>query len=195
MGRTGCGKTTLLEAICGLRPRAGRDASASCGRDVTRLKPAERGIGYVPQDRALFPTMTVCDHLAFALERPPLAAARRSRSAWRSWPTCSASATCSTAARRPQRRRVAARRPGRALAAAPRVLLLDEPLSALDDRSRGEMHDLLVSVRPRTAVTALHVTHHAGDAERLADRVLVMENGVVRTGGAPCPTKAAGGPL
>src|SRR3954453_13363105 len=66
MGKTGCGKTTILEAICGLKcVRAG--AIRLLGRDVTDLKPAQRGIGYVPQDRALFPSMTVWDHLAFAL--------------------------------------------------------------------------------------------------------------------------------
>src|ERR1051326_2933804 len=66
MGKTGSGKTALLEAICGLRP-----AVAGCirlmGRDVTHLKPAVRGIGYVPQDGALFPTLSVREHLAFAL--------------------------------------------------------------------------------------------------------------------------------
>src|SRR5687767_9592984 len=67
MGRTGCGKTTLLEAICGLkRIRAG--SIRLMGRDVTRLTPAERGVGYVPQDLALFPTKTVAQNLAFALE-------------------------------------------------------------------------------------------------------------------------------
>src|SRR4051794_15683980 len=67
MGRTGCGKTTLLEALCGLRPvQSGR--IVLLGRDVTDLAPAERGVGYVPQDLALFPTLRVRDHLAFALE-------------------------------------------------------------------------------------------------------------------------------
>src|SRR5438105_1740071 len=66
MGKTGCGKTTLLEAVCGLTPvRAG--TVFLLGRDVTHLKPAERGVGYFPQDLALFPTLTVREHLAFAL--------------------------------------------------------------------------------------------------------------------------------
>src|SRR5262249_28957392 len=60
MGKTGSGKTPLLEAICGLKPVAAGRVLLT-GRDVTRLKPAERGVGYVPQDRALFPTMTVWD--------------------------------------------------------------------------------------------------------------------------------------
>ena len=67
MGKTGTGKTTLLEAICGLRKvSAGRILLH--GADVTRLRPADRGVGYVPQDLALFPTLTVREHLAFALE-------------------------------------------------------------------------------------------------------------------------------
>src|SRR5512139_433104 len=67
MGKTGTGKTTILEAICGLKPAvAGR--ITLMGEDVTGLKPAFRGIGYVPQDGALFPHMCVSDHLAFALK-------------------------------------------------------------------------------------------------------------------------------
>src|SRR5262245_60798918 len=66
MGKTGSGKTTILEALCGLKvAEAGR--IRLLGRDVTQVKTADRGIGYVPQDRALFPSMTVREHLAFAL--------------------------------------------------------------------------------------------------------------------------------
>jgi ABC-type sugar transport system ATPase subunit len=66
MGRTGCGKTSLLEAICGLR-RVSSGAIRIAGVDVTDWSPADRGIGYVPQDLALFPTLTVSEHLQFAL--------------------------------------------------------------------------------------------------------------------------------
>jgi ABC-type sugar transport system ATPase subunit len=66
MGRTGCGKTTLLEILCGLRQPAGGRVFIG-GRDVTDLPPGERGIGYVPQDGAMFPTMTVREQIGFAL--------------------------------------------------------------------------------------------------------------------------------
>src|SRR5207249_391647 len=69
---------------------------------------------------------------------------------------------------------------GRALASRPGILCLDEPLSALDDETREEMHDLLRSVRERTGVTALHVTHHLSDAQKLADKILLLKDGAVR---------------
>ena len=71
---------------------------------------------------------------------------------------------------------------GRALASRPGILSLDEPLSALDDQMRGEMHELLKAVRSATEVTVLHITHHVADAENLADQLLVLENGKVREG-------------
>ena len=69
---------------------------------------------------------------------------------------------------------------GRALASGPAILCLDEPLSALDDETREEMHELLRSVRMRTPVTTLHVTHHMDDALKLADRVFLLRDGVTR---------------
>ena len=176
MGGTGQGKTTILEAICGLKQVLGGGVHLM-GRDVTRLKPAERGIGYVPQDRALFQTMTVREHLAFALEV-------------RRWNRADIGERVRELAellglqplldRKPpglsggEAQRVAL---GRALAFRPGVLCLDEPLSALDDDTREEMCALLESVRERTGVTTLHVTHHGGEAGRLADEVLVLKDG------------------
>lgn len=179
MGRTGCGKTTLLEALCGLKSiRAGR--VRLLGRDVTSLPPADRGVGYVPQDLALFPTLTVREHLGFALEVRrwnPKEAARRVDE------LTGMLGIEHLLDRRPQglsggeSQRVAL---GRALAFRPGVLLLDEPLSALDEDTRAGMYGLLRSVQRQTGVTALHVTHSRAEARALADRLFLFEQGSLR---------------
>jgi molybdate/tungstate transport system ATP-binding protein len=179
MGKTACGKTTILEAICGLK-RSEAGQIILDGRDITRLKPAERGIGYVPQDGALFSTMTVREHLGFALDiraRPAREIAERVNE------LAGLLGLSPLLDRRPhglsggERQRVAL---GRALAARPSVLCLDEPLTALDDDTRQEMYDLLRTVRRETGVTTLHVTHSQTEALELADRVFRIENGTVR---------------
>jgi molybdate/tungstate transport system ATP-binding protein len=181
MGKTGAGKTTLLEAICGLKPVAGGSIQLM-GVDVTGFKPADRGIGYVPQDRALFQTMTVREHLAFG---PVI----------RRWPRPDIEARVANLATLLGLERLLDRKPaglsggeaqrvalGRALAARPGILCLDEPLSALDDDTREEMYALLKSVQKQTGVTTLHVSHHQRDAERLADVVLLLKDGQVEPG-------------
>jgi ABC-type sugar transport system ATPase subunit len=180
MGATGCGKTTLLEAICGLkRCQAGRIVLLE--RDVTHLRPQERGVGYVPQDLALFPTLTVREHLAFALvvrrwDEPAIA--RRVDE------LAGLLGVRHLLERRPQglsggeAQRVAL---GRALAYQPRILLLDEPLSALDEDTRGGMVALLRSVQRATGVTTLHVTHSLTEARQLADVLLRLDGRGVRS--------------
>ncbi len=179
MGRTGCGKTTLLEAICGLRPvDSGRIILG--GREVTRLRPAERGIGYVPQDSALFATMTVRNQLAYALS---LRHWEVGRIAERVAELAALLEIGPLADRFPQglsggeTRRVAL---GRALASYPNTLLLDEPLSGLDDATRDKMIELLKQVQQSTGVTLLHVTHSQDDATRLADCRFTLEDGAIR---------------
>lgn len=178
MGKTGSGKTTLLEAICGLKPITGGEIRL-LDRDVTHLKPAQRGVGYVPQDRALFSTMTVFEHMAFPLRL-------------RRWPNDQIEARVVQLAellgilplldRYPrglsggESQRVAL---GRALAYSPPVLLLDEPLSALDEDTKEDMCTLLHKVQSETGVTTLHVTHSLVEAHRLADRIFVIRNGSV----------------
>jgi ABC-type sugar transport system ATPase subunit len=168
MGRTGSGKTTILETLCGLR-RAEAGRIVLDGREVTRLRPAARDIGYVPQDGALFQTMTVRDHLEFALRiRRWSRADIRSRVA----ELAELLGIGDLLDRKPpglsggEGQRVAL---GRALSFRPRVLCLDEPLSALDDDTRHSMIELLKKVQHETGVTALHVTHNQGEAEKLAD--------------------------
>lgn len=176
MGRTGTGKTTLLEAICGLKSvTAGR--VVLMGRDVTQLKPAERGIGFVPQEGALFPTMTVRRQLGFSLI---IRKRTRREIKKRVDELASLLGLTSLLDRRPEglsggeRQRIAL---GRALAAHPGVLCLDEPLSALDDDTREEMYSLLRSVREQSGVTTLHITHNRSEAALLADTVFHIENG------------------
>ena len=179
MGKTGYGKTTILEAICGLRHiQAGRIELA--GRDVTVRKPAERGVGFVPQDGALFSTMTVWEHLAFSLRvrRLPHAVVKE-----RVEELAALLGIESLLKRYPQglsggeSQRVAL---GRALSSKPTVLCMDEPLGALDDETRDSLCDLLRSVRRQTGVTALHVTHSRREAKALATRVYIIEGGKVR---------------
>ena len=178
MGPTGCGKTTLLEALCGLHALEGGSVWIG-GRDVTRARPADRGVGYVPQDGALFGTMTVAEHLAFSLRV-------RGRPAGEVEATVAELASELRIAplleRRPrglsggERQRVAL---GRALAGRPPVLLLDEPLAAIDEELREEMCTLLASLARRHALTVLHVTHNRAEAWRLGDRVLSLDGGAV----------------
>jgi ABC-type sugar transport system ATPase subunit len=133
----------------------------------------------VPQDLALFPTHTVHDNLAFALSlrRWSADAIRRRVEELAGllgighllgrWPHGLSGG---------ERQRVAL---GRALAFRPRLLLLDEPLSALDDETHADMVALLRSVQRLTGVTTLHVTHRLAEAKLLADRILLLKNGVV----------------
>jgi len=178
MGGTGQGKTTILEAICGLRPITAGLISLG-GEDVTRRKPADRGVGYVPQDLGLFPTMTVRGHLEFALR------VRRR-------PTKEINSRALELARLLGIEHLLARRPrglsggeaqrvalGRALSFRPQVLLLDEPLNALDEVTRDRLCELLKSIQKHSELTTLHVTHSRVEAQRLADCLLVIANGRV----------------
>ncbi len=176
MGRTGCGKTTILEAVCGLRPIQSGQITL-LDRDVTHLKCAERGVGYVPQDLALFMNMTVEEHLAFALRV-------------RKWSKEDIHERVQAMAgllgiryllhRKPiglsggESQRVAL---GRALSFHPPILLLDEPLSALDESTRDEMYDLLRTVQRRTGVTTLHITHSRREARELGEIIWSLHDG------------------
>jgi molybdate/tungstate transport system ATP-binding protein len=178
MGKTGSGKTSITEAICGLR-RIQAGKIVVDGLDVTQLKPAERNIGYVPQDGAMFTTMTVAQQLGFALRvrrvNGKLIQTRVHELAElleishlldRSVEMLSGG----------ERQRVAL---GRALSFKPRTLCLDEPLSALDDDTRMQMMHLLKRVQAETGVTCLHITHHAAESEFLADMRLQIRDGSV----------------
>lgn len=178
MGKTGSGKTSILESIIGLRSVAGGRISL-CGADVTEMKPALRGIGYVPQDGAIFSTMTVRDQIALALyvrRARPAAIDRRVAELADMLGISELLDRMPKGLSGGERQRVAL---GRALSFQPRVLCLDEPLSALDEETREQMYLLLERVRKETGVTALHVTHSREEAVRLADCVFRVEFGRV----------------
>jgi ABC-type sugar transport system ATPase subunit len=168
MGKTGCGKTTILEAVAGLRRIAAGRIQLN-GRDVTDRPPAERAVGYVPQDGALFQTMTVRDNLAFALtiRTQPAAAIKERVEQLADW------LQVTHLLERPavglsggETQRIAL---GRALANHPPILLMDEPLSSLDEETRERMIELLKGLPQRAEVTVLHVTHSRAEADQLGD--------------------------
>jgi putative spermidine/putrescine transport system ATP-binding protein len=184
LGPSGCGKTTLLRCIAGLtRPDSG---SVFLGdRDVTEEPSRTRDVGMVFQSYALFPTMTAAENVGFPLE------ARR-------WPRSAISERVSEmlalvgleniAARYPhelsggQQQRVAL---ARALAGKPKVLLLDEPLSALDALTRTTLRDEIRRIQLKVGMTALYVTHDQAEALAVADRVGIMDHGRLIEVGTP----------
>ncbi|MBE7497253.1 MAG: ABC transporter ATP-binding protein [Verrucomicrobiaceae bacterium] len=173
MGSTGCGKTTLLEILCGLRrPTRGRVWLDEV--DVTDLEPRERGIGYVPQDLALFPGLRVREQIGFALKLRGKPAGARVKELAEELNIAALLDRLPDGLSGGEKQRVAL---ARALAAEPRLLLLDEPLSALDEAMRGEASAMLKRLQQQHALTVLHVTHSTAEAQELASVRLRMVTG------------------
>lgn len=178
MGRTGSGKTTILESLVGLRRLAAGRVLLG-GRDVTALPPAARDVGYVPQDAVLFKTMTVRENLAFALKVRQAPAKETDARVGELAEQLGVTALLQRRAvglSGGEAQRVAL---GRALAFRPAVLLLDEPLNAVDEGTRDRLVALLAALRAEHATTVLHVTHNRAEAELLGDRILRFEDGRV----------------
>ena len=176
MGKTGCGKTTILEAIAGLRPIASGRVQLN-DRDVTHRSPAERNVGYVPQDGALFRTMSVRDNLAFALNirHQPASVVRERVQQLADWLQISyLLERRAVGLSGGETQRIAL---GRALANHPPILLMDEPLSSLDEETRDVTIELLKNLPNQANVTVLHVTHSRHEAELLGDLIFRLQNG------------------
>jgi molybdopterin-binding protein len=176
LGPSGAGKTTLLEAVAGLVPAAGEVHIA--GRDRSREPPEGRAVGLVTQDALLFPHLSVAQNLAFGLRTGPRMA-RAARAA--AVGEAAGLAGCAhLLARRPadlsggERQRVAL---ARALVRRPDVLLLDEPLGALDLPLRREIRDALRRLVRHLGTTVVHVTHDLEEALALADLLGVLDRG------------------
>jgi molybdate/tungstate transport system ATP-binding protein len=178
MGQTGCGKTTLLEILCGLRKPL-RGGVGIQGREVTRLPPGARQIGYVPQDLVLFPHLCVREQLAFALH---LRHWTREQMSTRIGELAHRLGIQSLLDRDPahlsggEAQRVAL---GRALAPRPDILCLDEPLSALDEETHSSLLELLGTLHRDETPTVLHVTHRRSEAQQLATHILTLHQGAV----------------
>ena len=184
LGPSGCGKTTLLRTIAGLEsPTSGSVAIGD--RDVTRLPPGDRNVAMVFQDYALYPHMTVIDNIAYPLKVKRQSKEERHRRAEEAGASLSLEELME---RRPgqlsggQQQRVAL---ARAMATRPDLFLLDEPLSNLDARLRLEARSFLKALQKELGVTTVYVTHDQAEALALADRMAVMDAGVIRQVGPP----------
>ena len=184
LGPSGSGKTTLLSILGGfLQPSSGRVLIN--GADCTHIPPAKRPTATVFQDYALFPHMTVVNNVAFGLRMRGVAKNTRIAGAQE---MLSIVGLSDQAHKRPhelsggQRQRVAL---ARALIVEPAVLLLDEPLGALDLKLRRQMQDELKAIQKRVGTAFVHVTHDQEEAMALADHVVVMNKGHIEDQGTP----------
>ena len=184
LGPSGCGKTTLLRAIAGLDPpTVGRIIQA--GRDITALPPAERDFGIVFQSYALFPNLSVAENIGYGLRGAAWPKARRHQ---RVAELLQLVGLADQTAKYPaqlsggQQQRVAL---ARALAAEPGLLLLDEPLSALDAIVRLHLRQEIRSLQQRLGVTTIMVTHDQEEALSVSDRIVVMSQGRIEQIGTP----------
>ena len=184
LGPSGCGKTTLLSVLGGFIA-ATEGKVLIGGRDMTHVPAAKRPTTTVFQDYALFPHMTLRDNVAFGLRMAGMGKRERHARAEEKLDMVGLKAS---AGRRPhelsggQRQRIAL---ARALAVEPDVLLLDEPLGALDLKLRREMQDELKTIQRQIGTTFVHVTHDQEEAMAIADRIVVMNAGRIEDQGPP----------
>ena len=185
LGPSGCGKTSLLRAIAGLeRPRTGSirigDTLVSDGR--TWVRPERRNVGMVFQDGSLFPHLSVAANVGFGLRTRGADRARRIEELLALVDLEALGDRLPDTLSGGQQQRVAL---ARALAPKPKVLLLDEPLSALDFKLRKEMQVELKRLQNETGITFIFVTHDQEEALTMSDRVAVMRDGLILQVGTP----------
>lgn len=184
LGPSGCGKTTLLRIIAGLEIQSAGQITQA-GVDISSLPPSQRDFGIVFQSYALFPNLNVNKNVAYGLEN---AGSARAATAQRVEELLALVGLPDQGSKYPaqlsggQQQRVAL---ARALAMSPGLLLLDEPLSALDAQVRGHLRHEIKSLQRRLGVTTIMVTHDQEEALTMADRIVVMDHGIVEQVGTP----------
>jgi len=184
IGPTGAGKTVLLETIAGIhQPDAGR--MLLDGTDITALEPRLRNIGMVYQDYMLFPHLTVEKNIAFGLRQKGIAVQERRAAVNETSRVLGISHLLGrypeTLSGGEQQRAALAR----ALVMEPRVLLLDEPMSALDSGTRARISRELLAICKETQTTVIQITHHFEEVHALADRIAIMQDGMIVQSGTP----------
>ena len=184
LGPSGCGKTTLLRAIAGLDIQTSGTIEQA-GRDISALPASARDFGIVFQSYALFPNLTVAANVGYGLTsrgraRAEIDARVGELLALVGLPDSGAKYPAQLSGGQQQRVALA-----RALATSPGLLLLDEPLSALDARVRVRLRHEIVAVQQRLGITTIMVTHDQEEALTMADRIVVMNHGVIEQVGTP----------
>ena len=184
LGPSGCGKTTLLRIIAGLEVQTSGTILQG-GRDISRLPPAARDYGIVFQSYALFPNLSVYDNVSYGLVNRQTAKANISQ---RVTELLKLVGLPDSGGKFPgqlsggQQQRIAL---ARAIATSPGLLLLDEPLSALDALERVRLRQEIRSLQQRLGITTIMVTHDQEEALSMADRIVVMNHGVIEQIGSP----------
>ncbi|PZO15375.1 MAG: hypothetical protein DCF25_13660 [Leptolyngbya foveolarum] len=184
VGPSGCGKSTLLRLVAGLiDPRQGKLLINH--KNVVGQLPQQRKVGWVPQSYGLFDHLTVAENISFGLRMQGLPKAKRKSQVQSLLALCQIQALAARSVRDlsgGQRQRVAI---ARALAVQPDVLLLDEPLAALDPQLRSTLRAGLVSLIRKSGATTLFVTHDQAEALAIADRIVVLQDGCLEQYGTP----------
>jgi iron(III) transport system ATP-binding protein len=184
LGPSGCGKTTLLRAIAGLDLQT-RGTIHQAGRDISTLPPSQRDYGIVFQSYALFPNLTIEKNVSFGLEntrRPKKEVAARVAELLALVGLSSQAKKYPAQLSGGQQQRIAL---ARAMAISPGLLLLDEPLSALDAKVRVHLRHEIKELQRKLGVTTIMVTHDQEEALSMADRIVVMNHGVIEQVGPP----------
>lgn len=185
LGPTGCGKTMLLESVAGLREIESGEIFLA-GRDITRLPPEKRELGFAYQDSLLYPFLSVQENILFGARARGSAGDPEVRR--RLEQLLEVMGIAHLRDRRPQflsggeRQRVSL---ARAVLTSPRLLLLDEPLSALDPRTRFALQELLRDIHLQEGLGVIHVTHDFSEAIQLGSRIIMLRNGIIEQAGDP----------
>lgn len=184
LGPSGCGKSTLLRSLAGLNPIDGGSIHVD-GEDITHQTPQERGIGMVFQSYALFPNMTVENNIAFGLKMKKLSSDNIKKEVEKIIQLVDLTGKEHHYPHQlsgGQRQRVAL---ARALVVKPRILLLDEPLSALDAKIRKRLRQQIREIQKELNLTTIFVTHDQEEAMIMSDRIFLMNNGEIVQQGSP----------